>query len=67
MKHCKAKCGHMVVAVGAPGSAARKLCEEGLCDKCTHSELTEKEYKSFYPEVQNNPVVVERETKEWLG
>jgi hypothetical protein len=34
MNHIQAACGHMVVAVGAPGSQARQLCEEEDCDLC---------------------------------
>lgn len=31
MNHVKARCGHLVPAVGAPGSAARKDCERRTC------------------------------------
>lgn len=34
MNYTKAKCGHYVIAVGAPGSEAREKCERLPCDEC---------------------------------
>lgn len=34
MNRCKALCGHLVVAAGAPHSKARKEIEETLCRDC---------------------------------
>lgn len=34
MNHCIAQCGHTVLAVGAPGSTARRRCERLPCEKC---------------------------------
>lgn len=34
MNHIQAKCGHMVPAVGAPGSIARQRCERCYCAAC---------------------------------
>jgi hypothetical protein len=32
MNYTTARCGHQVVAEGAPGSSARKACENRTCD-----------------------------------
>lgn len=34
MNYTKASCGHLVIAVGAPGSIARKRAEQSPCDEC---------------------------------
>lgn len=34
MNYVKASCGHPTLAVGAPGSPARKACESEPCRKC---------------------------------
>ncbi len=34
MNYCTAQCGHNVIAIGAPGSTARKRCERLPCDEC---------------------------------
>jgi len=33
--HVTGKCGHHVIAVGAPGSIARRRCEQSRCTRCT--------------------------------
>jgi len=38
MNGTKAKCGHFVIAVGAPGSAARMNCENFPCEQCSAEE-----------------------------
>lgn len=43
MNHVKAACGHMTLAIGAPGSAARAACMKGLCVKCEREKSRPKE------------------------
>jgi hypothetical protein len=38
MNHVQAKCGHYVIAVGAPGSIARDNCERYACETCSQEE-----------------------------
>jgi hypothetical protein len=50
MNHCKASCGHSVVAVGAPGSNARLACERGKCDECKQVRVGDRvrSWSSFF-------------------
>jgi len=41
MNYLIAKCGHAVIAVGSPGSPARKACESSMCDKCLEKQMDE--------------------------
>lgn len=41
MNYVKAACGHNVVAVGAPGSAARTICERSACGECQEHDAHE--------------------------
>jgi hypothetical protein len=34
MNYTKAACGHLIFAIGAPGSDARQKCERLPCDDC---------------------------------
>lgn len=39
MTYIRAKCGHFVIAVGAPNSKARKETEEAICEKCLMKQV----------------------------
>jgi hypothetical protein len=49
MNMTKAKCGHFVPAVGAPGSAARFACEIGPCQECDTPAFWQREYDEAVP------------------
>ncbi len=49
MNYIKAACGHMVPAVGAPGSAARVACEVGPCKDCDTDEFWQQQYDNAVP------------------
>ena len=58
MNRTFAKCGHAVIALGAPGSNARKKCEAALCSDCqdSHCEHCGKALR----ECEHTPITVSR-------
>ena len=49
MNYIKAACGHYVIAVGAPGSAARICVEKSPCVSCDTPDYWQREYDSAVP------------------
>jgi len=48
MNYTKASCGHPVVAVGAPGSEARKAVESVPCEECRQRDAAEAARNAAY-------------------
>ncbi len=49
MNYTKAACGHMVPAVGPPGSIARSACESQPCRKCANESYWQQQYDKAVP------------------
>lgn len=58
MNHTTGKCGHPVVAVGFPGSDARRECEASLCVDCREDDSRCEHCGKALRECEHTPVTV---------